>query len=122
MFMRLLLIFIIVPLIEIYLLIEIGSRIGASNTILIVIITGVLGAYMMRQEGFYILRNIQNDLSQGVMPTGELISGMLVLIGGIVLLTPGFLTDTIGFIFLIPASRNFIRDKIRLIIKKKINS
>ncbi|MFQ5841199.1 MAG: FxsA family protein, partial [Thermodesulfobacteriota bacterium] len=78
--MRLILIFIVVPLIEILLLIEIGSRIGALNTIFIIVLTGILGASMMRHQGFTIIRNIQRDLSQGRMPTGELINGALVLV------------------------------------------
>lgn len=120
--MRLILIFIVVPLIEILLLIEIGSRIGALNTIFIIVLTAILGASMMRQQGFTIIRNIQRDLSQGRMPTGELINGALVLVGGIVLLTPGFFTDAVGFIFLIPATRGFIRKKIQLLIRRKIES
>jgi UPF0716 protein FxsA len=120
--MRLILIFIVVPLIEILLLIEIGSRIGAFNTILVIIITAIVGASMMRHQGFTIMRNIQRDLSQGRMPTGELINGALVLVGGIVLLTPGFFTDAVGFILLIPATRGFIRKKIQLLIRRKIES
>ncbi|MFB0507359.1 MAG: FxsA family protein [Thermodesulfobacteriota bacterium] len=120
--MRLILIFIVVPLIEILLLIEIGSRIGALNTILIIVVTGILGASMMRQQGFTIIRNIQRDLSQGRMPTGELINGALVLVGGIVLLTPGFFTDAVGFVLLIPATRALIRKKIELLIRRKIES
>jgi UPF0716 protein FxsA len=120
--MRLILIFIVVPLIEILLLIEIGSRIGALNTILVIVLTAILGASMMRHQGFTIMRNIQRDLSQGRMPTGELINGALVLVGGIVLLTPGFFTDAVGFILLIPATRGFIRKKIQLLIRRKIES
>jgi UPF0716 protein FxsA len=120
--MRLILIFIVVPLIEILLLIEIGSRIGALYTIFIIILTGILGASMMRQQGFTIIRNIQRDLSQGRMPTGELINGALVLVGGIVLLTPGFFTDAVGFVLLIPATRALIRKKIQLLIRRKIES
>jgi len=120
--MRLILIFIVVPLIEILLLIEIGSRIGALNTIFIIVVTGILGASMMRQQGFTIIRNIQRDLSQGRMPTGELINGALVLVGGIVLLTPGFFTDAVGFVLLIPATRALIRKKIELLIRRKIES
>ncbi len=120
--MRLILIFIVVPLIEILLLIEIGSRIGALNTIFIIVLTGILGASMMRQQGFTIIRNIQRDLSQGRMPTGELINGALVLVGGIVLLTPGFFTDAVGFILLVPATRALIRKKIQLLIRRKIES
>jgi UPF0716 protein FxsA len=120
--MRLILIFIVVPLIEILLLIEIGSRIGAFNTILVIVLTAILGGSMMRQQGFTIMRNIQRDLSQGLMPTEELINGALVLVGGIVLLTPGFFTDAVGFILLIPATRGFIRKKIQLLIRRKIES
>ena len=120
--MRLILIFIVVPLMEILLLIEIGSRIGTLNTISIIIITGILGGYMMRQQGFAILANIRMDLSQGRMPTGELINGALVLVGGILLLTPGFFTDAVGFVFLIPGSRAFVRKKIQLLIQRKIDS
>ena len=120
--MRLILIFIVVPLMEILLLIEIGSRIGTLNTISIIIITGIMGGYMMRQQGFAILANIRMDLSQGRMPTGELINGALVLVGGIVLLTPGFFTDAVGFVLLIPGSRAFVRKKIQLLIQRKIDS
>ena len=120
--MRLILIFIVVPLIEILLLIEIGSRIGALNTILVIVLTAILGASMMRHQGFTIMRNIQRDLSRGRMPTGELINGALVLVGGIVLLTPGFFTDAVGFILLIPATRGVIRKKIQLLIRRKIES
>jgi UPF0716 protein FxsA len=120
--MRLILIFIVVPLIEILLLIEIGSRIGALYTIFIIILTGILGASMRRQQGFTIIRNIQRDLTLGRMPTGELINGALVLVGGIVLLTPGFFTDAVGFVLLIPATRALIRKKIQLLIRRKIES
>jgi len=120
--MRLILIFIIVPLVEILLLIEIGSRIGTLNTIAIIILTGILGGFMMRQQGFTILVNIRADLSEGRMPTGELVNGALVLAGGIFLLTPGFFTDAVGFLLLIPATRGFIRKKIQLLIRRKIDS
>lgn len=120
--MRLILIFIIVPLMEILLLIEIGSRIGTLNTISIIIVTGILGGYMMRHQGFAILTNIRMDLSQGRMPTGELINGALVLAGGILLLTPGFFTDAVGFVLLIPTTRGFVRKKIQLLIQRKIES
>lgn len=120
--MRLILIFIVVPLIEILLLIEIGNRIGALNTILVIVLTAILGASMMRHQGFTIMRNIQRDLSEGRMPTVELINGALVLVGGIVLLTPGFFTDAVGFILLIPATRGFIRKKIQRRIRRKIES
>ena len=120
--MRLILIFIVVPLIEILLLIEIGSRIGALNTIFIIILTAILGGSLMRHQGFTIIRNIQRDLSQGQMPTGELINGALVLVGGIVLLTPGFFTDAVGFVLLLPATRALILKKIQLLIRRKIES
>lgn len=120
--MRLILIFIVVPLIEILLLIEIGSRIGTLNTLFVIVLTGILGGYMMRQQGFTIIGNIRGDLSQGRMPTGELINGVMVLVGGILLLTPGFLTDAVGFVLLIPPTRKLINKKIQLLIQRKIES
>lgn len=109
MFGYLVLLFTILPAIELVLLIKIGSNIGAVNTLFIIIFTGVLGAYLARLQGFLVLRKIQNDLNQGVMPNEELIDGMMILVGGIVLLTPGFITDTLGLLLLIPLTRTLIK-------------
>lgn len=105
MFFRLLALFIFVPLIELYLLFRIGGKIGAVPTIGLVVVTGFIGAWLARQQGFKVWTRIQSELNAGRMPAGELIDGFLVLIGGIVLLTPGLLTDLCGFALMIPAVR-----------------
>ncbi|RMH20833.1 MAG: FxsA family protein, partial [Gammaproteobacteria bacterium] len=102
--MRLLffLLFIIIPVIEIYLFIKVGAIIGAGNTILIIFVTAIIGAGMLRSQGLQTLAKIQNSLNQFQLPARELVEGVLIVIGGAFLLTPGFFTDTIGFLFLIP--------------------
>ncbi len=106
--LKLLLAFTIIPIIEIYLLIEIGSIFGALTAITLVILTGFLGAFMARMQGLQTLFRIQESLREGRMPSGELLDALLIVIAGVVLLTPGFLTDSAGFLLLIPTTRNFI--------------
>ena len=100
--------FTIIPIIEIYLLIEIGSIFGALTAITLVILTGFLGAFMARMQGLQTLFRIQESLREGRMPSGELLDALLIVIAGVVLLTPGFLTDSAGFLLLIPTTRNSI--------------
>jgi len=109
MFIRLVSIFIIIPLIELVILIKVGSYIGIWPTILIVVLTGILGAALARHQGFMIINKIKNDVNSGRVPAQELIDGLLVLVGGIVLLTPGFLTDLVGFLLLIPHTRSVFK-------------
>jgi UPF0716 protein FxsA len=108
MFQRLVLLFIIVPILEIYLFITVGGMIGALSTILIIILTAITGAYLLRAQGIATIQKAQLNLLQGQLPAFELLEGILILIGGVLLLTPGFFTDTIGFIFLIPILRKYI--------------
>ncbi len=119
-FTKLLMLFIIVPVTEIYILIEVGKRIGSLATISIIIFTGILGAYLVKNQGFMILKKIQNDLNNGIMPGDSLIQGAIILAGGILLLTPGFVTDIAGFIFLIPVSRNVVKKYLLKWLKGKI--
>jgi len=109
MFGYLVLLFTLVPAVELMLLIEIGGSIGAGNTILIIILTGVLGAYLARLQGFLLFQKIQSNLNQGIMPTNEMLDGLMILVGGIVLLTPGFITDLFGFLLLIPWTRSLVK-------------
>lgn len=108
-FTKLLILFVIVPVTELYILIEVGKKIGSLTTIGVIILTGIIGAYLVKDQGFMILRKIQNDLNEGIMPGDSLIQGAIILVGGILLLTPGFATDIVGFIFLIPVSRNVVK-------------
>ena len=109
MFGQLLLLFITVPLIEVLILIKLGSLFGFWATIFLVIGTGILGAYFAKLYGLSVWKNIQQDLEAGRMPADKLIDGLLILIGGIVLLTPGLLTDILGFMLLFPVTRNIFK-------------
>ena len=102
---RILLFFTIVPLVELFILIKIGGHIGALNTILLVIFTVLLGAMLVRMEGLRTLRQIQSSLAQGQLPAEELIDGVLIFVGGILLVTPGVLTDLCALILLLPYTR-----------------
>jgi len=104
-FKILLLLFLIVPAIEIYVLIEVGGLIGAVPTILLVVFTAVLGAWLLRIQGFATLRRVQSSMARGEIPAIEMLGGVLLLISGALLLTPGFFTDTIGFVLLLPLFR-----------------
>ena len=113
MLLKLFLAFTIIPIIEIYLLIEIGSMFGALTAVALVIFTGFLGAFLARMQGLQTLYRIQESLREGRMPSGELLDALLIGIAGLVLLTPGFLTDSAGFLLLIPATRNAIKNWLR---------
>lgn len=102
--------FIVVPIIELYLIIEVGSHIGALWTVLIVIITAVVGVQLLRLQGFNTLRRAQQNMARGSMPAMEMMEGIVLAVGGALLITPGFITDTLGFLCLIPATRRaFVR-------------
>ena len=105
MFRILFLFFVIVPIIEITVLIHIGELLGAWPTIAIVIFTAWLGAKNVRQQGIATLQSVQNKMSHGEMPSGEIITGLLLLIAGILLVTPGFVTDIFGLLLLVPKIR-----------------
>src|SRR5918992_1001540 len=102
---RLFLLFAIVPVLELLILIKIGSRIGALNTVALVILTALAGLMLLRLEGLRTLRQIQLTLGQGQIPAEELLDGVLIFIGGILLLTPGVLTDLFALVLLIPYPR-----------------
>lgn len=114
------LLFFIVPLFELYFLIKIGSIIGAFNTIMLVILTAIGGAYLAKREGLRTLYKIRENMMQGIMPTEELVDACLIFIAGVLLLTPGFLTDTVGLLFLFPNTREIFKDYMKNWIKYKI--
>ena len=107
-FHLLLFVFIITPIFEIYLFITIGTLIGIWPTLQLIILTAIIGTYLLRIQGLTTLRKIQTILAQGQIPTEALLEGIFLLIGGILLLTPGFFTDTIGFGCLLPLSRKYL--------------
>lgn len=105
MFALLLLAFTVVPAIELYLLISVGAKIGGFNTIAIVIATGIVGAALAKSQGLAVLQKIQDNLAQGQLPTGQILHGLLIFGGGLLLLTPGFLTDLLGLSMVFPGTR-----------------
>lgn len=101
-------IFLLVPLFEIYLLLEVGSIIGVGWTIFAVVFTAILGAALVRMQGFSTLNRIRTQMDQGQLPAVELFEGVFLLVAGALLLTPGFFTDAIGFACLTPPFRRAV--------------
>jgi UPF0716 protein FxsA len=120
MFVKLFLLFTIIPFVELGLLIKIGTVIGTLETIMIIIITGFIGAFMVRAAGIQCLFRIKNDLNSGVIPTDELFNGMLILVSGSFLITPGLITDAAGFVLLLPSAREIIKSYIKRYVKSRI--
>lgn len=108
-FRLLVILFIVIPAIELWGLISVGKVIGGWTTVVLVILTGVVGAWLAKQQGLQVLQLVQVQLSRGQMPTDALIDGVLVLVGAILLLTPGFVTDSVGFFLLVPYTRMILR-------------
>ena len=112
------LVFIFIPIIEISIFITIGSNIGILNTIAIILITALVGIFLVRRQGIKLLFDAQKNLSQGIMPTEEIKGGIFLLISGLLLITPGFFTDCIGFAFFLKPVQNLVA----LQAKKYFNS
>ncbi len=108
MFRLLFLLFVFTPLAELYLLIHVGSYFGALPTIALCLFTAALGAALLRHQGLETMSRVQLKLQQGEMPASDLIGGLILLCSGILLLTPGLLTDIIGFVCLLPQFREHI--------------
>jgi len=107
--------FIIIPLVELYVIIAVGEEIGAFWTVILVLLTAVIGVNLLRIQGMSTLMRAQRNMAQGAIPAMEMIEGIALAVAGVLLITPGFITDSIGFLLLIPASRQAI---IRYIVAK----
>ena len=110
---RLLLLFIVVPVVELILLIEIGQRVGTLATIGLIMGTGIVGASLARQQGLSTLARLRKDLDEGRLPAETLVDGVLILIAAAVLITPGVLTDLFGFLCLVPACRRLLTGNLK---------
>lgn len=110
----LLLLFIVMPIVEMWVLITVGSSIGAINTIGLVLLTALIGIFLLRQQGFETLWRGRKKLQRGHLPAQEMIEGLILAVSGALLLTPGFVTDTFGFLGLVPTFR-------RVFIKRVFN-
>ncbi len=100
--------FLLVPLLEIYLLIKVGGIIGALPTVFMVVFTAMLGVLLLRHQGIYTIGKAQRALARGELPAEAMLEGVVLMISGVMLLTPGFFTDVIGFLGLIPALRRWM--------------
>ena len=105
MFRILFLLFIVIPIIEIAVLMQVGEALGAWPTVGLVIFTAWLGAKNVRQQGLSTMQSLQNKMAVGEMPSEEIVAGFLLMIAGVLLITPGFVTDTFGFLLLVPKFR-----------------
>lgn len=120
MFARLLLLFILVPILELGIFLALGDSLGLSKTLAIIIFTGILGAALTKSQGGKALASFQEAMANGKMPHREIVDGLLILIAGAVLLTPGFLTDTVGFLLLLPPVRAVLRSVLTEKLKDKL--
>jgi UPF0716 protein FxsA len=122
MFIRLFFLFTTVTFLELALIIKVGTKIGVLDTILLIILTGIAGAYLARSQGISILSRIQAQLHSGILPTDQMLSGLLVLAGGLLLLTPGFITDLLGLSLIVPVSRERIKNKLKEYLRRKLET
>jgi len=117
---KLILLFVITPLIELAILVYVGTLIGVFYTIFIVVVTGIIGALVARNQGLVTISRIRSNIDNGIIPSDHLFEGVLILVGALFLLTPGIITDTIGFILLIPHTRHLIAGWLRNFIQRRI--
>ncbi|MFC5712758.1 FxsA family protein [Thalassorhabdus alkalitolerans] len=118
----LVLLLIIVPALEIGVLLLSGNYLGVWPTVLLVILTGVLGAWLAKREGLQTIRTAQLQMQQGEVPSNLILDGLCILVGGVVLLTPGFITDAIGFLLLIPFTRGYFKGVFQRVFSKLTQS
>ena len=119
MFLRLLLAFTLVPLAELYLLLLTGRYLGPVATIALVVVTGFLGAALAKSQGTRAFARVQREMQAGQMPTEALLDALLIFVAGAVLLTPGLLTDLLGFFLLLPAGRRVVRETVASRIRRR---
>lgn len=122
MFLPLVFLFTVLPALEIYLLFTIGAQIGGLNTLFIVLSTGLIGASLAKSQGLSILASIQNKLQQGQIPAEQIVHGLLIFAGGLLLMTPGFVTDITGFLMVFPGTRHILATFAQTYFKKAIQS
>lgn len=109
MFPLLVLLFIVVPIVELYVIVQVAGGIGVLETIGLLIVVSVVGAWLVRREGMGVLRKVQAQLASGEMPTKQIVDGGLIMFAGALMLTPGFVTDAVGVLLLIPPTRVAVR-------------
>ena len=120
MFFKLLFVFILIPFIELAILVKIGTMIGFWYTMSVVVVTAIVGASLARYQGLKVYSRIQGELNSGRIPSEDMLDAMFVFAGGIVLLTPGFITDIAGIMFLTPVTRKIFKSHLKNILGDRI--
>ncbi len=113
MFGLLLLAFLVVPVVELYIFVQVAGAIGFASTLFWIVAVSIIGAWLVKREGMGALRRANEKVTRGEMPTDELVNGILILFGGALMLTPGFLTDAMGLLLVFPPSRALLRGTVR---------
>jgi UPF0716 protein FxsA len=119
-FLKLLLLFTVTPAVELYLLIKLGQIMGAAETVLLIVLTGIVGATLAKREGFAVLNQINAEARAGFPSGDRLVEGLMVLVGGLLLLTPGILTDLFGFTLIMPPTRRAAAPLIKAALLKRV--
>ncbi len=109
----LLLLFIVVPVVELALLIQIGQVVGTPATLALIIFTGALGAWLARRQGLEVVARVRAEMADGRIPAGPIVDGVIILLAAAVLMTPGVLTDLCGFLCLVPAFRRWLKVRLK---------
>jgi len=115
---RLVILFLTVPVMEMLILIQTGKVLGFWPTLGLLIVLGLLGIYLVKSQGFMVFQRIRHEIARGQIPTSSLLDGLLVLVSGILLITPGLLTDLIGLAILVPPVRRLLREKLKRLVLK----
>lgn len=118
---KLVIFFIIAPILDLYILINVSKEMGFWITVLLIVVTSIAGYYLARSEGKIVIKNINSDLAQGIVPSEELLNGLCILLGGIFLIIPGIVTDIIGITMAFPGTRDLYKSYFKKTFANKIN-
>lgn len=116
----LVLLFLVVPLIELYVLIQVGEEIGALNTIGLLVVISIVGAWLAKREGLGVWRRINEQVKAGKVPGADLVDGFLILLAGALLVTPGFVSDVLAILLLLPPTRALVRRTVRRRYRRRL--
>ncbi|MBW8824930.1 MAG: FxsA family protein [Acidobacteria bacterium] len=116
------LVFVVLPIVELAVIIKVGAAIGVLNTIGLLLLMGALGSWLVKHEGLSVLRRVQLAMSEGRVPAAELLDGLLILVGGALMIAPGFLTDILGLSLMLPPVRAVVRRMLRGRIETRVAS
>lgn len=114
--------FVAVPIVELYVIIQVGQALGVIDTLAVMLLISLIGAWLARHEGFVVLQRVRESVEQGRIPADEILDGTLVLAGGLLLLTPGFVTDGVGVALLFPPSRAVLRAYLRRYLRVRVEA